>query len=111
MAAVLDEDELAHACHEAGVRHHTTPKHVEAILARRPNAESAAKVRAVLAAADAGRVAPAAQARAVGSVFSSVIPRPSSKSIVATGPLYLFFALTSHQMPTAPITAITISGE
>jgi hypothetical protein len=37
LAAVLDAEELARACHEAGVRHHTTPKQVEAILARRPN--------------------------------------------------------------------------
>jgi hypothetical protein len=36
-AAVLDEDELARACHEAGVRHRTAPAQVEAVLERRPN--------------------------------------------------------------------------
>ena len=48
LAAVLDEAELARACHEAGVRHHTTPRQVEAVLARRPNTPGAARLRAVL---------------------------------------------------------------
>jgi hypothetical protein len=48
LAAVVDETELARACHEAGVRHHTTPKQVEAMLARRPNSRGAAKLRKVL---------------------------------------------------------------
>jgi len=38
LAAVVDAADLARACHEAGVRHRTTPKQVEAVLARRPNA-------------------------------------------------------------------------
>lgn len=48
LAAVLDEAELARACHEAGVRHNTTPKHVEAVLARCPNTKGAGRLRAVL---------------------------------------------------------------
>src|SRR5437763_9571694 len=36
LAAVLGLDALARACHEAGVRYRTTPRHVEAVLARRP---------------------------------------------------------------------------
>jgi very-short-patch-repair endonuclease len=48
LAAVLDESELARACHEADVRHHTTPTQVEAILARHPNVPCAARLRAVL---------------------------------------------------------------
>jgi very-short-patch-repair endonuclease len=48
LAAVLDAEELARACHQAGVRHHTTPRQVEAVLARRPNGRGAAKLRAVL---------------------------------------------------------------
>jgi very-short-patch-repair endonuclease len=48
LAAVLSLDELARACHEAGVRYRTTPRHVEAILRRRPNAPGAAKLRAVM---------------------------------------------------------------
>ena len=48
LAATLSEEELARACHEAGVLHSTTPKHVAAVLARRPNAKGAAKLRRVL---------------------------------------------------------------
>jgi very-short-patch-repair endonuclease len=48
LAAAVDERELARACHEAGVRHHTTPKQVEAVLARRANTPGAAKLRRVL---------------------------------------------------------------
>jgi very-short-patch-repair endonuclease len=49
VAAVLDAEQLARACHEAGVHHHTTPRQVEAVLARRPNTPGAARLRAVLA--------------------------------------------------------------
>ena len=48
LAAVLSKDELARACHEAGVRHRTTPAQVEAVLARQPNSPGAGKLRAVL---------------------------------------------------------------
>ncbi|HYN49546.1 MAG TPA: hypothetical protein VES62_01370, partial [Thermoleophilaceae bacterium] len=48
LAAVLDEAELARACHEAAVRHHTTPKQIEAVLARRSNTPGAAKLRRAL---------------------------------------------------------------
>ncbi len=48
LAAVLDAAQLARACHEAGVRHHTTPRQVEAILARRRNTPGAGRLRAVL---------------------------------------------------------------
>jgi very-short-patch-repair endonuclease len=48
LAAGLTLDELARACHEAGVIHGTTPAQVEAVLARRPNAPGAANLRRVL---------------------------------------------------------------
>jgi len=48
LAAVLALDDLARACHEAGVLYHTTPAQVEAVLARRPNSPGAAKLRGVL---------------------------------------------------------------
>jgi putative AbiEi antitoxin of type IV toxin-antitoxin system len=48
LASVLSVDELARACHEAGVRHGTTPAQVDAVLARRPNTPGAAKLRRVL---------------------------------------------------------------
>ena len=48
LAAAVSEAELARACHEAAVRHHTTPKQVEAVLARRPNTTGAGDLRRVL---------------------------------------------------------------
>lgn len=48
LAGVLPEDDLARACHEAGVRHGTTPAAVDAVLGRHPNAPGAGKLRRVL---------------------------------------------------------------
>jgi very-short-patch-repair endonuclease len=48
LAAVLALDDLALACHEAGVRHRTTPAQVEAVLARQRRAPGAEKLRRVL---------------------------------------------------------------
>jgi very-short-patch-repair endonuclease len=48
IAALLPPDDLARACHQAEVLHRTTPAHVEAVLARRPNTPGAAKLRRVL---------------------------------------------------------------
>jgi very-short-patch-repair endonuclease len=48
LAAELPEDQLARACHEAGVRHGTGPVLVEAVLDRRPKTPGAAKLRRIL---------------------------------------------------------------
>jgi hypothetical protein len=48
LAAVLNEQQLARACHEAGVRYGTTPAQVEEVLRRRPTAQGAGKLRAVM---------------------------------------------------------------
>jgi very-short-patch-repair endonuclease len=48
LAAVLDEDDLARAVHEADVRHHTTPDQVERVLDRRHNWPCAQKLRRVI---------------------------------------------------------------
>jgi hypothetical protein len=48
IAADLDEDALARACHEAGVKYRTTPKQVDAVLKRRPNSPGAGTLRAVM---------------------------------------------------------------
>ena len=48
LAAELSPDALARACHEAGVRYGTTPKAVEAVLARRPTSPGAKKLRKVI---------------------------------------------------------------
>ena len=48
IAAELSAEELARACHEAGVRYGTTPSSVEAVLARRPGSPGAKKLRRVI---------------------------------------------------------------
>ena len=48
LAAVLSPDDLARACHEAGVKYRTTPKQVEAVLTRMPRAKGARTLRAVM---------------------------------------------------------------
>jgi hypothetical protein len=48
LAAVLSVDELARACHEAAVRHGTTPVQVAAVLERRASSPGAARLRQVL---------------------------------------------------------------
>jgi very-short-patch-repair endonuclease len=48
LAAVLGSEDLARACHEAGVRHGTRPPLVEVVLARLPNAPGAPKLREIL---------------------------------------------------------------
>jgi hypothetical protein len=48
LAASLSPEALARACHEAGVRHRTTPEQVEAVLARRPTTPGAGALREVL---------------------------------------------------------------
>jgi hypothetical protein len=47
LAADLSLDALVRACHEAGVLHDTTPRHVEAVLAKRPRVNGAKRLRAV----------------------------------------------------------------
>ena len=48
LAGRLEEDELARAFHEAGIRHHTTPEQVDAVLGRRSNAKGVVRLRRVL---------------------------------------------------------------
>jgi very-short-patch-repair endonuclease len=48
LAAVLSVNDLARACHEAGVRYRTTPAQVEAVLKRRPTSPGAANLREIL---------------------------------------------------------------
>jgi hypothetical protein len=48
IAGRMSEEELARACHEAGVKHGVTPAMVESVLNAHPNAPGAAKLRRVL---------------------------------------------------------------
>jgi very-short-patch-repair endonuclease len=48
LARLLDGETLARACHEAGIRYGTTPRQVEAVLARRPTSPGARSLRRIL---------------------------------------------------------------
>jgi very-short-patch-repair endonuclease len=48
LSSMLSLEDLALACHEAGVKHRTTPRQVDAVLAKRPNAPGARKLRKVM---------------------------------------------------------------
>jgi Transcriptional regulator, AbiEi antitoxin len=48
LSSLLPLEDLARACHEAGVLHGTTPRQVEAVLATRPNTPGAKQLRKVL---------------------------------------------------------------
>jgi hypothetical protein len=48
LSSLLQSADLARACHEAGVLHRTTPRHVEAILEKRPNTPGARQLRSVM---------------------------------------------------------------
>jgi Transcriptional regulator, AbiEi antitoxin len=48
LAGQLGPEDLARACHEAGVRYGTTPQQVDHLLSRRPNTPGAKKLRAIL---------------------------------------------------------------
>jgi very-short-patch-repair endonuclease len=48
IAAVLPEEQLARACHEAGVRFGTTPADVRAVLRRRTTSAGARKLRRIM---------------------------------------------------------------
>ncbi|HSD23180.1 MAG TPA: type IV toxin-antitoxin system AbiEi family antitoxin domain-containing protein, partial [Solirubrobacterales bacterium] len=48
LASSLPEPALARACHEAGVLYRTTPRHVDAVLYRLPNAPGRRKLERVL---------------------------------------------------------------
>jgi very-short-patch-repair endonuclease len=48
LAATLPASQLSRACHEAEIRHGTTPTHIEAVLERRPQSPGATKLRRIL---------------------------------------------------------------
>jgi very-short-patch-repair endonuclease len=48
LSSALAVAELARACHEAGIRHKTTPAQIEAVLARRHSSPGAGKLRRIL---------------------------------------------------------------
>jgi very-short-patch-repair endonuclease len=75
LAAVLDLEQLARACHEAGVLHDLTPRQVKAVLRRRPNAPGAAKLRLVME-GDAPAILSKLERRFVKLMRQNGFPKP-----------------------------------
>jgi hypothetical protein len=75
LAAALALPDLARACHEAGVRHHTTPRQVGAVLARRANAPGAAKFAPIFD-GDSPAVLSWMEDRALALIGAARLPRP-----------------------------------
>jgi hypothetical protein len=82
LAAVLDEDDLARACHEAGVKYRTTPKQVEAVLQRRPNAKGAATLRKIMS-GDTKVVLSKLEKRFVQLVAADGLPLPETNKVAS----------------------------
>jgi very-short-patch-repair endonuclease len=81
LASRLTADELARACHEAGVRYRTTPAAVEAVLARRPNSPGAAKLRRVLR-GDVHVTLSRLESRFLGRLREARLPLPQTNTPV-----------------------------
>ena len=77
LAAVLAPDDLARTCHEAGVRHSTTPAQVEAVLARRPRAPGAQILRRILR-GDVQVTLSALEARFLARLREAGLPLPTT---------------------------------
>jgi hypothetical protein len=77
LAADLSLDDLARACHEAGVRYGTTPAHIAAVLERRPRTPGVAKLRRIID-GDAPVTLSALERRFVALLRESGLPRPQT---------------------------------
>jgi very-short-patch-repair endonuclease len=77
LAGELAFDDLARACHEAGVRHRTHPAQVEAVLARRPRAPGATNLRRIMR-GDAHVTLSRLEARFLGRLRQAGLPLPQT---------------------------------
>jgi very-short-patch-repair endonuclease len=77
LAAVLAAADLARACHEAGVRHGTTPAQVDAVLARRPTSPGATTLRQILR-GDVGVTLSALERRFLARLRDAALPLPQT---------------------------------
>lgn len=82
LAAELDDEDLARACHEAGVKYRTTPRDVEAVL--RPNSPGAAKLRRI-ASGDTKAMLSALEKRFPERLGERDLPQPDEMNKVASG--------------------------
>jgi putative AbiEi antitoxin of type IV toxin-antitoxin system len=82
LAADLSLDALARACHEAGVRHRTTPAHLEAVLARRGRVPGAGRLRDVVS-GEAPVTLSALESRFLTLLEEHGIPRPVTNRVAS----------------------------
>jgi very-short-patch-repair endonuclease len=83
LAAVLPAGRLARACHEAGVRYGTTPRRIEAVLNRKPNAKGATQLKAVLR-GDVHVTLSRLERAFVGLLREAALPLPETNKRVGT---------------------------
>jgi very-short-patch-repair endonuclease len=77
LPSLLSFEELTKAVHEADVRHGTRPEHIEAVLARYPNAPGAATLRAI-ASGDAPTLLSELEKRFRALLETHLLPLPST---------------------------------
>ena len=95
LAAALELPDLARACHEAGVRHHTTPRQVGAVLERRANAPGAAKFAPIFA-GDSPAILSWMEDRALALIRAARLPCPDVNR--RRGAHYLDLRWPDHQL-------------
>jgi very-short-patch-repair endonuclease len=83
LASLLQLDDLARACHEAGVLHGTTPRHVEAILEHRPSTPGARQLRRVLR-GDTHVTLSALERRFLERLKDAALPLPETNRVAGT---------------------------
>jgi hypothetical protein len=81
LAAELDDEDLARACHEAGVKYRTTPRQVEAVL--QPNSPGAAKLRRIVS-GDTKAMLSALEKRFPERLTERGLPHPDEMNKVAS---------------------------
>jgi hypothetical protein len=82
LAAQLDDEDLARACHEAGVRYGTTPNHVKAVLQRIPHAKGAATLKAIMS-GDVKVLLSKLEKRFIERLIEAGLPLPETNRIAS----------------------------
>jgi hypothetical protein len=83
VASLLSLDDLARACHEAGIHHRTTPRQVELVLARRPTTPGAAKLRGIMS-GDTRVTLSALEARFLERLRRANLPLPVTNKVAGS---------------------------
>ena len=82
LAPLLSLDELARACHEAGVRYKTTPRHVRSVLEPMPRISGSAKLRDIIL-GDTPVVLSKLEKRFLAVLRAEALPLPHTNKIAS----------------------------